>query len=419
MNFIGKTLTLLLVAMLSTPVFAQESTYRLEVEQQVADSTLLIDFFIQKTSGEDFLLGSSNFAINVSHQYLDMSRMRFEPGSAGKWDRATDPKSYISMGLGGDTYVSLNVKKRTRKSGKGQPVTAVRERIGRVAIPIIDFCGKNTISWIVEPIAVNSYDLVDIKPYAEFVDPLPDFPLSDAPETPLVQIAEDTDTFCISKSLTLTTSHKGEVQWLHNGQPIAGATRSSYEASQAGQYAVRALHCIRNVDSEPVEIFVKPLPEPLTITQYYDTLTASASDNYQWYYEDQVIEGATDRRLLAVQEGAYKVQTSNACGVVASEEYNYVISGTKSVKNITKFEIHPNPSFGDAVVSYNIPEAGNVKIKVYNMQGKYVTTLTDAYYQPGEYQLPFRAQEYGYGAGVYYVRIFHKGITKTLRILEM
>jgi hypothetical protein len=418
MNLIVKILALLLLAVLGIPVFAQ-SDYRLEVEQQVADSTLLIDFYIQKTSGEDFVLGSSNFAINVSHQYLDMSRMRIEPGFAGKWDMATDPKSYISMGLGGDTYVSLNVKKRTRKSGKGQPVTVVRERIGRVAIPIIDFCGENTISWIEGPIAINSYDLADIKPYAEFVNPRPEFPFSDAPASPLVQIEEDTNTFCVNKSLTLTTLYKGEVQWLRNGQPIAGATRSTYQATQSGQYAVRALHCIRNVDSEPVEIFVEPLPEPLTITQSYDTLIASVSDNYQWYYNNQLIEGATNRSLLAVQEGTYKVQTSNACGVTTSEEYNYVISGTKHVNNITKFEVYPNPSFGDAVVSYNILEAGNVSIKVYNMQGKYVATLTDTYYQPGEYQLPFRAHEYGYGAGVYYVRILHKGITKTSRILEM
>lgn len=418
MNFFTTILMLLAIAAAGITASAQ-SRFRVEVEQQIVDSTLLIDFYIQKTVGEDFVLGSSNFAVRVSHQYLDMTRMRKVPGFAGKWDISASPRSYASMGLGGDTYVALTIKKRTGNSGKGYAVTSERERIGRVAIPITDFCGTNTVSWITDPIAINSFDLKDLKPYAEFVNPAPDFAFQPIPEAPKVQIKEDSNVICAGQSLTLITPFKGAMQWLYEGKPIEGATGSTLVVTKPGNYAVRALHCIRNVDSAPVEVQVNPLPEALRITQINDTLMASDGENYQWYFENEPMEGATEKFIKPSKSGVYKVETWNSCGAAMSDEFDYVINKTDTIKNITEFVVYPNPSLGDAVVRYNVLEAGYVSIKIFNMLGELVVTLTEAYHKPGTYELPFVATELGYGAGVYFVRMNHAGTTRTIRVIDL
>ncbi|RPI16507.1 MAG: T9SS C-terminal target domain-containing protein [Ignavibacteriae bacterium] len=64
---------------------------------------------------------------------------------------------------------------------------------------------------------------------------------------------------------------------------------------------------------------------------------------------------------------------------------------------------YPNPFNPSTKISYAIPEAGNVKLVIYDIQGKEVMTLTNEFKQAGEYTAEFNAS--ALSSGVYFYRL--------------
>ena len=63
---------------------------------------------------------------------------------------------------------------------------------------------------------------------------------------------------------------------------------------------------------------------------------------------------------------------------------------------------YPNPFNPETSISFGLPEAGRVRIEIYDIRGRLVTTLTDKDYQAGSYEVRFHAQDVA--SGVYFVR---------------
>ena len=70
------------------------------------------------------------------------------------------------------------------------------------------------------------------------------------------------------------------------------------------------------------------------------------------------------------------------------------------------FELHPiypNPFNAQSTISFSLSEAKDVKIDIYNIQGKIIENITSEYYQAGNYQLKWNANNLS--SGVYLVRM--------------
>ncbi|RPI16506.1 MAG: T9SS C-terminal target domain-containing protein [Ignavibacteriae bacterium] len=61
----------------------------------------------------------------------------------------------------------------------------------------------------------------------------------------------------------------------------------------------------------------------------------------------------------------------------------------------------PNPFNPTTVISYNIPEAGNVKLTVYDITGREVMTLANEFMQAGKYTAEFNASDLASGIYIY------------------
>lgn len=82
------------------------------------------------------------------------------------------------------------------------------------------------------------------------------------------------------------------------------------------------------------------------------------------------------------------------------------------------FNIYPNPYSNSTTISYSLNAKSEITIEVYNAIGQKVITLLNTVQQKGKYSYPFSAKEYGYNAGIYFVRINVNGVNSIKRIVE-
>jgi predicted CXXCH cytochrome family protein len=72
----------------------------------------------------------------------------------------------------------------------------------------------------------------------------------------------------------------------------------------------------------------------------------------------------------------------------------------------TKFELnqnYPNPFNPTTTIKFSLPQAGNVKVTIYDVTGKEVQTLVNSYYARGTFNVNWNAGSYS--SGVYFYRI--------------
>ena len=75
---------------------------------------------------------------------------------------------------------------------------------------------------------------------------------------------------------------------------------------------------------------------------------------------------------------------------------------------------YPNPFIGAATVAYSVPEAGDVRLEVYDLLGRRVDVLVDAVQPAGAHRATLRAD--GLASGTYVVRLSAAGQTTTTRV---
>ena len=71
-----------------------------------------------------------------------------------------------------------------------------------------------------------------------------------------------------------------------------------------------------------------------------------------------------------------------------------------------KYELvqnYPNPFNPSTTIKFSIPESGNVKVIVYDAIGRVVATLTNNFYQQGNYKIEWNASSYA--SGIYFYRL--------------
>lgn len=70
--------------------------------------------------------------------------------------------------------------------------------------------------------------------------------------------------------------------------------------------------------------------------------------------------------------------------------------------------IHPNPFNPQTVVSFTLAEQGQIKLAVYDINGRLVTVLADGNYQVGQHQVVWKGEDshgQSVASGVYFVRL--------------
>ena len=90
-------------------------------------------------------------------------------------------------------------------------------------------------------------------------------------------------------------------------------------------------------------------------------------------------------------------------------DFNGTFKYTKPIEvglGFLKYDLaqnYPNPFNPSTVIEYSIPTSSNVKVEVYNVLGKLMTTIVNENQEAGSYQVNFDAS--GLSSGIYYYKI--------------
>lgn len=82
------------------------------------------------------------------------------------------------------------------------------------------------------------------------------------------------------------------------------------------------------------------------------------------------------------------------------------------------FQNYPNPFNTETTIRYSLPEAGQVKLEIFNILGKHVATLFNEYRSPGVYYVSFNGANLSSGVYMYKIQTKQFQAVKMMNRME-
>lgn len=118
-----------------------------------------------------------------------------------------------------------------------------------------------------------------------------------------------------------------------------------------------------------------PAAETPVISGINGELSSTPAMTYEWYYDGDLIEGATSQNYTATEEGIYLVEITDENGCPAlSEPFNVTISGLNDLTTINAFSISPNPVKNSLFINLETSTTSDVQIAVVDITGRVLKT---------------------------------------------
>ncbi|MBP9179590.1 MAG: T9SS type A sorting domain-containing protein [Bacteroidia bacterium] len=250
---------------------------------------------------------------------------------------------------------------------------------------------------------------------------------------PAVPSASNTKV-CEGLAASLTaTSGTADIFWytdLFGGNPIdSGSTISINGITQTSIYYAEARNGVcATAERKPVVVvfYNKPNGTFTVQSQFMGGITFTpATANglaYNWSFGDGNNSTVVNPTHKYTTNGNYNVKLvvvnpTSGCSDSSTQAVSVVSVGFADAKsNSFNAEVYPNPFTGSAQLSYTLPVAETVSIRVVNLLGQEVMQLPAGIKQAGTHQVDFNATNLS--SGVYYVRLQVGNTQHTLRVVK-
>lgn len=164
-------------------------------------------------------------------------------------------------------------------------------------------------------------------------------------------------------------------------------------------------------------IDVSPSPTGLTVNQIGDTLWANNGyASYQWFFENDTIQGATGQYYIAPVNGDYGVVVANSSGCTAGLNIPNVVSAIRELIDSRGTTLYPNPTSGEFEISFSAFGRTTARIEVTNSIGQTLSSKSFAI-NSGINKIWF--DESVLPEGIYSVRIITPEQTITKQLLKI
>jgi hypothetical protein len=128
--------------------------------------------------------------------------------------------------------------------------------------------------------------------------------------------------------------------------------------------------------------------------------------------------GSATPTVSEVRPDGLKVfQLSFAFGIFSYRAFRYVWEETPVVLPAlyNLYQNYPNPFNSTTSIKYDLPENGNVSLKIYDILGREVRTLISEYKQAGSYLIDFHSENFA--SGVYFYKLTANYFSSTRRMV--
>ena len=122
-----------------------------------------------------------------------------------------------------------------------------------------------------------------------------------------------------------------------------------------------------------------------------------------------IFTGPTDFPGFPFQDNIFCLKTDSLCNAPLFTGIN--ISSTQFPEDFRLLQNYPNPFNPSTTINYELPNAGSVKIIVYDISGKEVKTLINEFRQAGSYNIIFDGKNLA--SGVYFYKLVVSGANLT------
>jgi hypothetical protein len=159
------------------------------------------------------------------------------------------------------------------------------------------------------------------------------------------------------------------------------------------------------------------VPDKPIITRDGATLYTSAPKPLQWYFNGELIAGATESTYIADKEGVYSVKTTNdnSCSSI-SDGFNFTFSAVKNISKINAIAVTPNPFRDELAISVSTEGQVFASIELYSILGHKIATIYNSLLSEGTNSISYRPSE-KLTEGTYYLRIQTKNNVKTIKLV--
>ena len=140
------------------------------------------------------------------------------------------------------------------------------------------------------------------------------------------------------------------------------------------------------------------------------------NNNEKWTDEFGLISG-----INSTGNGYHILKGCVVNGVLYGDT-SMVVTNINDDKLVTGFILeqnYPNPFNPETVISFSIPAASNVQLKIYDVLGKEVSTLVNEYKQPGKYSINYSAKNNELASGIYFYSLSANNFYMTKKLLYL
>lgn len=236
---------------------------------------------------------------------------------------------------------------------------------------------------------------------------------------PTASFTASTSGICVGETVTYTSTSEGTItryEWNFGvgASPSTSLGEGPHEVtySEAGTANV-SLRVLNSFDQEDTQnqtglVTITDTHTPTFTKENTDDwqvsrLVASAGDSYQWYFRNEVIEGATEQSYLTSENGLYAVEvTINGC-TVRSIQQSIVTAIDEDNRTFERsVNVYPNPATDLIKVGLNNEVMGTHQISIIDASG---ATLMETERTKDSFEVVFEIDARSLIQGNYLIRI--------------
>ncbi len=113
-----------------------------------------------------------------------------------------------------------------------------------------------------------------------------------------------------------------------------------------------------------------------------------------------------DSDIFDVSDSTFKIQNINDTEEIKNKHFYYSLS-----------QNYPNPFNPSTIISYQLPKACNVTLKVFDVLGREVATLVDEYRNAGSYDVEFSIENLELSTAIYFYQLKAGEFVETKKML--